>query len=227
MHCLWCDQVIIPEMSWSNIFFLDKPKNLCDVCESKLEKLTGKRCKRCSRLSDTAECNDCMWWDKHLKGQDSLNSNYSVFAYNSYMQEIIAKWKYRGDYQLGDSFQQLFRNVFLQHFTSLPKEAVAIPIPLSVERMKDRKFNQARVLADFLPLKSIEIITRTDSEKQSKKTRQERLSTKNPFSITETVNKPVILVDDIYTTGTTLRHAATLLKENGCPLVYAYTLIRG
>src|SRR5690625_1097913 len=78
-----------------------------------------------------------------------------------------------------------------------------------------------------LPAENKDILTRIHSEKQSKKTRSERLSADNPFVAAKKVNKPVILVDDIYTTGTTLRHAATLLKEQGCPEVYAYTLIRG
>ncbi|WP_188454142.1 ComF family protein [Virgibacillus oceani] len=227
MHCVWCDQVIIQEMSWSNIFFLQKPKNLCDKCENKLEILSGNRCKRCSRASEADECNDCLWWAKQFNGQDPLEASYSIFTYNSLMHDLVAKWKYRGDYHLANAFQQIFKETFVKHFTNLHKGAVTIPIPLSAERFSDRKFNQAKVLADFLPLKQINIMNRIDSEKQSKKTRKERLSTKNPFSITEKVNKPVILVDDIYTTGTTLRHAASVLKENGCPHIYAYTLIRG
>jgi len=96
-----------------------------------------------------------------------------------------------------------------------------------MERLQERGFNQAEVLAAFLPIENRSLLTRIHSEKQSKMTRSERISTKNPFEIVGHINKKVILVDDIYTTGRTLRHAATLLKEHGCPQVYAYTLIRG
>src|SRR5690606_12881635 len=98
---------------------------------------------------------------------------------------------------------------------------------LSKERLMERGFKQAKMLADFLPIEMVEPLSRVHGEKQSKKTRQERMIAENPFFIKETINKKVILVDDIYTTGTTLRHAATLLKEHGCPEVYSLTLIRG
>lgn len=70
------------------------------------------------------------------------------------------------------------------------------------------------------------VFSRMFSEKQAKKSRFERIMMKNPFKQTEPFNKPVVLVDDIYTTGRTLRHAAQLLTENGCPEVYALTLCR-
>src|SRR5699024_2348874 len=121
--------------------------------------------------------------------------------------------------QLGNIFKESFKVAFKARF---PNECVVVPIPLSNERMCSRAFNQADMLATFLPAEKEYVLTRTNTEKQSKKTRIERLTSTNPFKI----KKPVILVDDIYTTGTTLRHAAIILKSNGCPEVYAYTLIR-
>lgn len=226
MHCLWCNNQIIPEVSWDNLFILTKPKSLCQTCEGELEILQGNRCRRCSRISEDAICSDCKWWDEQ-SSKDLITFNFSVFAYNPMMQDMIAKWKYRGDYHLGNAFNQYFTRSFHATFSSLEKDAIAVPIPLSNERLLERSFNQAKMLADFLPVETKEVITRVDTEKQSKKTRRERISTKSPFEITKSINKPVILVDDIYTTGTTLRHAGALLLEYGCPKVYAYTLIRG
>ncbi|WP_339213858.1 phosphoribosyltransferase family protein [Ornithinibacillus sp. FSL M8-0202] len=142
------------------------------------------------------------------------------------MQDIIAKWKYRGDYELGTVFEESYTTYFQKAFASI-KNAVIIPIPLSMERLQERCFNQAEMLASFLSLKKMNILSRTHGEKQSKKSRNERIYSENPFILQEKLNNPVILVDDIYTTGTTLRHAAKLLKDAGCPEVYSYTLIRG
>ena len=61
------------------------------------------------------------------------------------------------------------------------------------------------------------------------KSKQQRLAMEPLFTIKpETTIQPgtYILVDDIYTTGTTLRHAATVLKEAGATRVEAVTLIR-
>lgn len=214
------------EVSWKNIVVLQKTKQLCGDCESELELLMGERCKRCSRLTKEKICPDCVWWASQTE-PDPLVFNYSVFTYNEHMQTMIAKWKYRGDFILAEAFKHDFIQAFHKRFSEMMKDMLIIPIPLSRERLRERGFNQAKVLADFLPIENKGLITRVHSEKQSKMTRSERISTNNPFKIDEQINKKIILVDDIYTTGRTLRHAATLLKEHGCPEVYAYTLIRG
>jgi competence protein ComFC len=226
MSCLWCDQEIILEISWKNIFRLPKPKLLCEACEAGLEVLQGDLCYKCSRMTAQEICRDCILWLSDNQS-DPLVSNYSVFTYNEQMQSMIAKWKYRGDYILADAFKQLFIEKFEKKFSSLIESSLVIPIPLSQRRLQERGFNQAKVLADFLPINNVEILTRDHNEKQAKKTRSERITMENPFKITDYINKKVILVDDIYTTGSTLRHAAFLLRKHGCPEVYAYTLIRG
>ncbi|WP_087972565.1 ComF family protein [Oceanobacillus rekensis] len=226
MNCLWCYNEIIPEITWTNLFQLDKPKPVCNSCADKLEQLQGDRCIKCSRQTDAEICSDCQWW-KANQETDPLEFNYSVFAYNELMQEIIAKWKYRGDYALCGIFKTYLEDAFQERFSKLKREIVVVPIPLSKERAKERGFNQAKALAEFLPTKCTDILLRKHGEKQSKKTRMERIDTENPFILENPINKPVILVDDIYTTGTTLRHAADLLKNQGCPAIYGLTLIRG
>lgn len=226
MDCLWCNEEIIPTMSWSNFLLLPSKKVLCPICASGLEMINGARCSVCSRSSEEAICSDCQKW-RGIKNEDVLTKNHSVFHYNTEIQAMIAKWKYRGDYCLGEIFKEAFVQSFLVTFGTLKQDSIVVPIPLSEERLMERGFNQASMLADFLPVEKQEILSRIHGEKQSKKTRIERITTGNPFSLNKTVKKTVILVDDIYTTGTTLRHAARLLKEVGCPIVYAFTLVRG
>ncbi|HLR74571.1 MAG TPA: ComF family protein [Virgibacillus sp.] len=226
MVCLWCDEEIIIDIHWGNLFLLDRPKQICSQCESELEMITQPHCKFCSRHSKDSICSDCNWWKNNVTN-DPLLKNISIYTYNDVMRDIIAKWKYRGDYVLIHMFRHVFRDVFIKQFASYAKEALIVPIPLSTERLKERGFNQAEALAKLLPGEKANILIRKHSEKQSKKTRAERLSSNNPFIMKEKINKRVILVDDIYTTGTTLRHAAEILRDNGCPVVDAYTLIRG
>jgi len=143
------------------------------------------------------------------------------------MKEIITMWKYRGDYILGHIFQADMKQYFKQHYDTHNEQMIAVPIPLSNDRLYERGFNQAEMLADFLSVRIENVLTRTMNEKQAKKTRLERIMTVNPFNLVKSLNNPVLLVDDIYTTGRTLRHAAQLLKEAGCQEVYALTLCRG
>src|SRR5699024_4555067 len=123
--------------------------------------------------------------------------NYSIYTYNEQMSEIIAKWKYRGDYVLANIFKELFVQVFKEVFSNVLSESIVVPIPLSKERLQIRGFNQAETLASFLPNNSNKILARIHSEKQSKKTRHERITTANPFAVHGKINKSVILVDDI------------------------------
>ncbi|WP_077330253.1 ComF family protein [Virgibacillus siamensis] len=224
MNCLWCDGEIIPEISWTTLFMLPEPENLCDMCKTELVLLDGLRCKICSRKSKASVCGDCIWWGER---NDPLSFNHSVFQYNDVMQEMITQWKYRGDYALGYAFQKQYRASFRQKSAMFPKNAVLVPIPLSSERLMERGFNQAVFLAGLLTLEIKDALSRIHGEKQSKKTRYERITAGNPFRVERAVSEPVILIDDIYTTGTTLRHAATVLKENDCPEVCSFTLVRG
>lgn len=225
MNCLWCDEEILTETSWSTLFYPTKHKYICTRCEKRLSIITGNRCIQCSRKSEHQLCTDCLGWRISNNGKDIITFNYSVYSYNNYMQEIISKWKYRGDYELGFMFKYCFETHFRQIFKSI-KNIVAVPVPLSKERLQERGFNQANMLASFLPIPTKELLSRVHNEKQAKKSRNERISSHNPFILKESLNKSVILVDDIYTTGTTLRHAADVLLKSGCPEVFTYTLVR-
>src|SRR5699024_10333533 len=227
MRCLWCDQEIVLDLSWTTLLFLRKTSNICKICAEKLEQITGRQCIRCGRMEDKTICDDCRRWKCYYHHNDVLTMNRSIFVYNQMIKEMINRWKYRGDYIVGELFQSYVEHFYSEYKRLLPKQTIIVPIPLSEQRMKERGFNQAKMLADFFPLPQADILGRMHREKQSKKTKQQRLQSKNPFHQVSKLNKTVLLVDDIYTTGTTLRHAAEILKQNGCPQIYAWTLIRG
>lgn len=226
MHCLWCFSEMDNQFSWSDVFLLKKLTGLCDDCKNGLEFLRGNRCEKCSRKSETTVCQDCKWWKEALSN-DPLVFNHSVFRYNPFLQEVISKWKYRGDFVLGEIFRPYMQQAYQDILLKMKKDVIVVPIPLSEKRLMERAFNQAEMLARFLPVKTELLLERTEGEKQAKKTREDRINTKNPFLAVKIIKKPVLLVDDIYTTGTTLRHAASSLAASGCPEVYALTLIRG
>ncbi|MGN8647387.1 ComF family protein [Gracilibacillus sp. HCP3S3_G5_1] len=112
------------------------------------------------------------------------------------------------------------------------RSLTVVPIPLTTEGLHARAFNQATAIAELIAkqykLPIVHTLSRKErfTEKQSKKSRKQRLMTKNPFFLTKTLESDVLLVDDIYTTGMTIHHAATLLKEAGCQKIYSFTLIR-
>ncbi|MEI3607475.1 ComF family protein [Pseudogracilibacillus sp. SE30717A] len=226
-NCLWCDAQLIVQVHWTEVFNPQAQVNVCQVCKNAIEKIKGPVCRKCSRPFYGEICDDCTSWKSIYNDEDPLSKNVSLFSYNSFMKEVMIRWKYQGDYILGEIFRQLFAKQFKQKFSEKIKHVKIVPIPLSDERSKERGFNQALELASFIHPSPSLLLERHHSEKQAKKSKIQRMNTKNPFYLKESINKPVVLVDDIYTTGRTLRHAAHLLKGNGCPKIYAYTLIRG
>lgn len=156
----------------------------------------------------------------------------SLFTYkNPLVKELIWNIKYKKDkhsIELGG--YALY--TWLQE--NIPT-ALLVPIPISKERRKERGYNQCEVL--------IKVIEKLDSEKkysidfnilkrvrhldrQTLKTRKERLQdTDHIFSaLKKPLTQPIIIIDDVATTGSTLREARETLLSVGYTDVRALTL---
>ncbi|MGM7721417.1 ComF family protein [Metabacillus sp. Hm71] len=226
--CLICNQKMSAKASWTSLLLLPEEK-ACDECYQSLKKITGTTCPACCRPQEAETlCNDCKKWEDDPQWKNILQRNVSVFEYNDAMKEILSTFKFRGDASLVEVFQKDISACYRDDISTLQID-FAVPIPLSKERLYERGFNQAKLLADLLPLPQQELLQRTHHEKQSKKSRLERLSAANVFSYaasSKIEHKTILLVDDIYTTGSTLRNAAKLLIQNGAKSVFSLTLIR-
>lgn len=224
VYCLSCHQLIEHGLSWQTI--LPKLDPICPDCAQLLAPIHLPTCDYCGR-DDHISCLDCKRW----RPSQLLCYNRSVFRYNTFLKEVIARWKFRGDYQLYALFVHSFQARFNQYFSELPKHTWLVPIPLSEKRLAHRSFNQAEALASLLPRTTVPLLKRLEGEKQSKKTRKHRLAMRNPFlyqGSQEDVDfaQPIVLIDDIYTTGTTIHHAAQRLRAAGHQKVYSFTLAR-
>ncbi len=215
-------------MTWKS-FLPGSETNTCDPCYQTLTKINTPTCPVCFRPQSNHDiCSDCQSWENDPDWKGILKRNVSIYEYNDAMKEILSAFKFRGDAALSAVFEKDLKISFKANFKTETIDGT-VPIPLSPERLYERGFNQAKLLADFLPLPQLEVLKRTHHEKQSKKSRHERLSSSNVFSITNRSiieGKNILLIDDIYTTGTTLRHAAQRLREAGAATVSSFTLIR-
>ncbi|WAA12031.1 ComF family protein [Fervidibacillus halotolerans] len=232
-RCFLCQGNIKREISWVGFFLNQGEFYLCEKCEKKLEKIRGEKCSLCSRpmeklpakFKKEAICYDCYLWEKEEKWRGVLEKNISLYVYNEFMAELIARFKYRGDYVLAKIFAADIKGVLQRNEFDL-----IVPIPLSNERLFERGFNQAEALAREAGMHPVSILSRIHSEKQAKKSRQERIHLPEVFSVTNPIQvkeKTVLLIDDIYTTGSTLRHAAYVLKKAGAKRVQSLTIARG
>jgi competence protein ComFC len=230
-RCYVCLSDVVSRITWETLLYTDQKQTICESCQSKLVQIEGETCFKCSRpLQKLAKeyinhgmCADCQRWDKNPEWKGVLDQNHSFYEYNDFLQELLAKFKYRGDYALAEIFSEKIRQ-----FIKTVDYDVIIPIPLSEERLQERGFNQTEALLQAANLPYEVLLKRTHSEKQSKKTRQERLQNAAVFETTEILpEKKILLLDDIYTTGSTLHHAAKVLKLDGAEKVISITIARG
>ncbi len=221
MHCHICLEPIIVETSWSTLFDFTE-RTLCDTCENQFQTIAPPTCKRCMKLTDEPLCQDCIYWEKKY-GKDPLDQNISIYTYNEFMRETMATFKYRGDYEIVHAWKEPLRKAFQEHF---PTKITIIPIPLARQRWNERGFNQAEAIAHQLGQPLSGILIRTTERKQSKRTRWERIESANPFQLIGSPPENILLIDDIFTTGTTIRQAAQTLKEQGAKQISSLTLAR-
>lgn len=130
----------------------------------------------------------------------------------------------------------LLNNTFNQE-TLLHNVDLIIPIPLHSERLKARGFNQAEILASEIA-KPRQIVLDTDSLARIKSTAKHRMgmdiverqkSLTNAFQVLRpriVKGKNILLVDDLFTTGSTISAAAETLKAQGVGEIKVLTLAR-
>ncbi|WP_234982454.1 ComF family protein [Limosilactobacillus caccae] len=166
-------------------------------------------------------CIECQQWQQqygwHLR-------HYALYEYNEMMKDYMHRYKFLGDYRL--------RLVFQAELSKLVRARagdLVVPIPITARAWQERGFNQVTGL--LVPGTYQEVLDAKEKDKpaQSSKTRRERLRTPQPFCLPanlDVVGKRVLLVDDVYTTGRTLYHAASLFKQAGCSRVGSVSLAR-
>ncbi|MBD8071391.1 ComF family protein [Bacillus sp. PS06] len=230
--CLICFEPFTDER-WGTLFLIGEPNNICSQCRESFERIEGTICQTCGRpLDDLAkeyihgdQCYDCVRWLEDPKWVHTLTSNRSVYRYNDWLKQVLSQYKFRGDHKLATVFKKDFIKAYKSNFSS---SFILVPIPLSQERLYERGFNQAQIFAEFLG-KPQELLTRVHHEKQSKKSREHRIHAENVFSLKEgndLKGTHILLIDDIYTTGSTLRHAAEVLLTANATSVSSLTLVR-
>ena len=99
---------------------------------------------------------------------------------------------------------------------------------LSPERLLERGFNQVEGLVDAAGFSFQDLLEKREERASSSKNRSERLATGLPFFVKSgvTIPKKILLIDDIYTTGTTINRVKKLLEEAGAEDVKTFSLVR-
>ncbi|TWT04978.1 ComF family protein [Planomicrobium sp. CPCC 101079] len=137
------------------------------------------------------------------------------------MKDYLHQYKFLKDIVLSEVFVSELRNELSR------TKAIIVPVPMHPHKMKERTFSQVDCILDAAGLSYSHYLTKSE-QVQGKKTKRERMSTPDLFFWNgRAVPEKILLVDDLYTTGTTIRHAAKELKKAGAVEISFFTLIRG
>lgn len=219
MNCYICDSKLLFTPTWRTLFSNEIGEVVCGNCKSGFEKIEGQACEKCG-LPGEALCEDCRYWETTEYG-GVIDFGSSLYSYNEAMQDFFHQYKFLQDVALAEVFaadiQEAFRKV---------KTAI-VPIPMNAGKLKERTFPQVDCLLDAAELPYKHLLIKNE-DVQGKKTKSERMASAALFQWNgKSVPEKVILVDDLYATGTTIRHAAKVLKRAGAKEVGSFTLIRG
>ncbi|WNQ11595.1 ComF family protein [Paenibacillus aurantius] len=200
------------------------PLGLCRGCFGQIPWITDIRCPMCGRYE---ECHDCK-----RREEAFFRCSRSAVRYNELMKEWLALYKYRGQEKLLPVFGGMLYHGYSKLLQSGEWNGEAPDLitftPVNEQRLLERGFNQAEQLARHLGREVkrpvVPLLRRVRyTGKQSFKTRAERLADlAGAFSLEEEAVRRlraghhgsplrIVLVDDIYTTGSTLNQCSAVI----------------
>lgn len=220
MKCLLCGQIMKTVLAFSSLLLLKNDDSyLCSDCDSTFERIGEEHCSNCMKTGLSTNCQDCQFWCK----EGIEVSHRAIFTYNQAMKDFFSRYKFDGDFLLRKVFASFFSEELKKY-----KEYQFVVIPLSPERLLDRGFNQVEGLVEAAGFKYLDLLEKREERASSSKSRSERLATELPFFIKSevTIPKKILLIDDIYTTGTTINRVKKLLEYAGAEDVKTFSLVR-
>lgn len=166
---------------------------------------------------------------------------------NNLIQKIIHLYKYQYMEKLSEHLSKLLVNYYSQVNSKL-NNPIIIPVPLHKKRFKIRCFNQSLLIAEkfaehYNYVLNNRLIKRIKHTKQQAKLKKEQriLNIQNAFKIIDITtsnsplvkgrergcqNKNFIIIDDIYTTGSTVSEIAKVLKNNGAKEIWCLVIAK-
>jgi ComF family protein len=194
----------------------------CPKCWSKLEAVPPPMCPQCGEPAPAIEgrCGRCR------RGDHPFELARSAVLFNEPAREIIHELKYSGRVSLSRPLGALLRSCL----RAAPFQAkIAVPVPLHRARARRRGFNQAELLARELGLDvdTRLLRRRKDTPSQTGLSRSQRVfNLAGAFEVRGPVPESLLIVDDVYTTGSTMIEIARTLKRAKVSRVEVLTVAR-
>ncbi|WP_225218319.1 ComF family protein [Planococcus wigleyi] len=217
MNCYLCERDMPLQANWRSLFLNDLEEVICSRCRSSFERLE-KGCRICGGLG-TDICSDCSKWETTAYA-GVIDSGKSLFRYNPAMKEYLHQYKFLKDIVLAEVFAPVLREELRS------QKAVIVPIPMNENKLKERTFPQVDRLLDAASLPYVYYLGKNEV-RLGGKSKADRIASEDVFWWNgKPVPEKVLLFDDLYTTGSTMRMAAKALKAEGVKEITILALIR-
>ena len=219
----YCCETFLPE---------GEQQGLCADCQSAIRWIEPPFCTRCgipfpSREGKNHLCGVC------LEGEKYFTIGRALGYYDGSLRKVIHRWKYGGRIHLSPLLVEWMAKGFSRYWESGLFD-VLIPVPLHPQRLRQRGFNQALHLARGMSRRMgipcgnrILEKRRPTAPQVSLSGRDREAAVKGAFRLRNTggiKGKVVLLIDDVYTTGTTVNECSKVLMAGGAQRVDVFTL---
>lgn len=205
---------------------------VCNVCMASLDYLQGITCIHCGKQLNEqyphSSCPDCK------AGIFYYERAYSCFEYKGMGKVLLHKLKYEGRTGLARVIAGLMEERLKNE--GLKTDAI-IPVPIHEKKLEARGFNQSYMIAEELgrrlgrPVIDCMERTRETKAQYNLDKVQRQMNIVDAFSVRIRYNidkyKSILLLDDIYTTGSTVNECSKTLKEAGAGAIYVITAATG
>ena len=205
---------------------------VCEKCKKEVIYVREPQCKKCGkpiRYSTQEYCYDCE------KREKAFDEGRSLWLHKGVVAQSLYRFKYCKRIVNGKFYAQELVRRYAQQVKRWEIEEI-IPVPVHKKRLAKRGFNQSEVIAEYIseylriPMNAtvVERSVHTKPQKQvSGKKRRQNL--RDAFRVTKgaKVAKHVLVIDDIYTTGSTLEELARTLRNAGARKVCFLTISIG
>lgn len=220
-RCPVCDGIVMP-----------KGRLICPECVKKLSFVKDPVCKRCGKeviSADIEYCFDCV---RHKR---TFEYGRALVNYDENARSSMAKIKYKNKREYLDFYGEAICTRYEKQILRMEAD-VLVPVPVHPSRRRERGFNQAELLARRIGAR-LEIPVCPQMLVRNKKTVPQKgldpagrlKNLEEAFLAGEPLNgvEGAILVDDIYTTGSTIEACTRALKKAGVKNVYFLTICIG
>ena len=205
--------------------------DLCDICYSNLPWIKDS-CYQCGLPLTTAQesvrCNQCQY------NPPEFDRFCALFTYQSPVTKLIRQLKFNHNLAYGNLMGQLLLEQYDKWYKSKPAPEVVVPVPLHEKRIRSRGFNQVQeILRPLVKAGKITVLNniceRTQYTRPQAKLnfRHRKYNLQKAFRLTQKVDfEHVAIVDDVLTTGNTVRGLSRVFRDAGVQCIDVWCVCR-